>query len=147
MGTHTPLERPGLASTTPPRVSERSATTSMSELTPLVPTLRPLSPRDQSLSPSRLTRLSSNPTPPVSSLAPLAEPNSITVSSLSDMELSLDKTTSSSRTPGDHPGVIKDTSRSEPTTSAVSSLNHLTQLSELSRICCNSYQINIESRS
>jgi len=52
--------------------------------------------------------------------SPPAEPNLTTVSSPSDMVPSMEKTSSSSRTPGDHHGVTKVTLESEPTTSAVS---------------------------
>merc|ERR1712226_292807 len=88
---------------------------------------------NQYLLPSRPTNSPSKDTPVVSSLEPPAEPNSTTVSSPSDTETSLDKTTTSSRTPGDHHGVSTDTSRSESPAdkvSAVSRCNHPTQPSD-----------------
>merc|ERR1712100_531360 len=99
--------------------------------TPLAQTLRLLLPRDQFPLPSRPTRLFSNPIPPVLLPHPLAELNSTTVSSPSDTEPKVDKTTSSSRTLGDQPGEIRDTSRSVLTMSAVSLLNHHSQPSEI----------------
>merc|ERR1711998_50236 len=108
--------------------------TPMLRLTPLGLTLRLLLPTDQFLLPLRLTRLSSNPTPPVLLPHLLAELNLITVSSPSDTEPKVELTTSLSRTPGVPHGEIKDTSRSVLTTSAVSSPNHLSQLSEMTSI-------------
>jgi hypothetical protein len=70
----------------------------------------PLSPKDQSPSLSKLTRLLSKVTPVVFSTLPLAEPNSITPSPLSDMETKTDNLTTSSETPGDQHGEIKVTS-------------------------------------
>merc|ERR1712195_365240 len=80
----------------------------------------PPSEMDQSPLPSKPIKWLSNLTLPVSS-PPDAEPNSITVSSPSDTVPSVDKISSSSRTPGDHHGVTKVTSESEPPTNVVSS--------------------------
>ena len=83
---------------------------------------------DQSQLLLKLTELYSNLTPQESSPADSAEPASTTESSPSDMELKVDKITSSSKTHGELHGETKDTSKSELTTSAVSSNNHHTQL-------------------
>ena len=82
---------------------------------------------DQSLLLLKLTELYSNLTHQESSPADSAEPASTTESSPSDMELKVDKTTSSSKTHGELHGETMDTSKSELTTSAVSSNNHHTQ--------------------
>jgi len=58
---------------------------------------------------------------PAESLPQDAEPTLITESSPSDMELKMGKTTSSLKTHGELHGEIKDTSKSDKTTSAVSS--------------------------
>merc|ERR1712167_297364 len=61
----------------------------------------------------------------------LAEPNSITVSSLSDMDQRVVSTMPSSRTHGVDHGETRDTSRLPPTTTlAVSSMSHHTQYLE-----------------
>jgi hypothetical protein len=83
---------------------------------------------DQSQLLLKLTELYSNLTLQESSPADSAEPASTTESSPSDMELKVDKTTSSSKTHGELHGETMDTSKSELTTSAVSSNNHHTQL-------------------
>merc|ERR1712159_263619 len=83
----------------------------MSPQTHLVPTLRLLSKEDQSPLLSRLTRLPSNYITPVLSPKDL-EPDSTTVCSLSDLVTKVVKTTSLSRTHGDHHGEIRATSRS-----------------------------------
>jgi hypothetical protein len=74
------------------------------------------------------TELYSNLTLQESSLADFAELASTTESSPSDMELKVEKITSSLKTHGVLHGEIKDTSKSELTMSAVSSNNHHTQL-------------------
>merc|ERR1712070_625703 len=127
----------------PQRELVRLSHTAMLKLTPPDPTLRLLLLRDQFPLQLRLTRLSSNPTPPVSLPPPLAELNSTTVSSLLDTELRVERTTSSLRTHGDHPGVIKVTSRSVLRTSAVSTLSHLSQPSEIVVMLFNKFQNQI----
>merc|ERR1712070_895413 len=86
--------------------------------------LKPPLPLDQPPSPLRPIDQSSKDTPVVSSTLLPVEPNSITPSPLSDIELKLDKTTTSSETHGVHHGETEDTSTSpllkEPLVSAVS---------------------------
>merc|ERR1719420_2738767 len=115
------------ANTIPQRVLVRSLDSKMLHLLLVVLTNLELPlPSDQSLLPLKPIKLPSKDTLEVSS--PLdVELHSTTVSSPSDTEPSLEKTTSSSRTPGELHGEMKDTSRSVLTTSAVSSCNHLTQ--------------------
>merc|ERR1712151_244737 len=101
---------------------------------------RPSSTRVQSLSLSRLTSWSSRPTNLVSSPVTSAEPTLTTVSSLSDMALTLTElSTTSSRTPGTQHGETRDTSTLElkmVQVSAVSRVDHhpnqlLTELENL----------------
>merc|ERR1712167_335926 len=114
-----------------PRGLEPSLDSLMSEeilLVPPEPTSWLPSIRDQSLLPlkpinssSRDTLMESSPTD--------AEPDSTTVSSLSDMEEMEISNTSSSRTHGDHHGETRDTSRWHQT-SAVSPSSHPTHMLE-----------------
>ena len=90
--------------------------------------LRQLLPLDQSPLLSKLTELYSNLTLLESSQANFADPALITESSLQDMELITVQITSSLKTHGDLHGETMDTSKSELTTFAVSSLLHHTQL-------------------
>merc|ERR1712078_220100 len=69
------------------------------------------------------------------------------VSSPLDTELRVERTTSSSRTPGVHLGETKVTSRSVLATFAVSSPNHLSQLSEIVMILLNKFQNQIINES
>merc|ERR1712167_54653 len=83
---------------------------------------------DQSQLPLRPTREHSNSTRLVSSQDQLAEPNSITVSSLLDTDQRVVSTMPSSRTHGVDHGETRDTSKLPPTTiPAVSSRSHHTQ--------------------
>ena len=94
-----------------------------------VPTnLRLLLHLDQSQLLSKLIELFSNLTLQESSQARCVEPALTTESSPSDMELRAEKITSSLKTHGDPHGETMDTSKSELTTFAVSSLLHHTQL-------------------
>jgi len=122
--THTLLELE-LASTKRPRVSVRSRPTRMSAQMLLVLALRLPSKKDQSQSPLRPTRLHSSSITLVSSPRDV-DLNLTTVSSLLDTEPSTDKTTSLSRTLGDHHGETKDTSES-PQTNVVSPMPLPTQ--------------------
>ena len=90
--------------------------------------LRQLLHLDQFQLQLKLTELYSNLTLQESSLADFAELASTTESSPLDMELKVDKITSSLKTHGVLHGEIKDTSKSEQTMSVVSSYNHHTQL-------------------
>merc|ERR1719265_969942 len=111
-----------LAHTTLRMVLAKLSLSRMSPQIPLESNSWPLSPRHQSLLPSRPIRAPSNSTTPVSSPR-AAVTDSTTVSSLSDTEPITDKSTSSSRTPGDPHGETRATSRSPPT-SAVSPTSH-----------------------
>lgn len=128
--THTPqdLDNPDHANMMPPRVKLTLLLTPTSQPT-LLSNSRLPSTLLQSQSPLRPTEPSSNNTPPVFWTPPLAEPNSITPSPPSDTELRVDKSTTSSETPGELHGETKDTSRSPPLTdleSAVSKCNLFT---------------------
>merc|ERR1712127_951655 len=106
LNTHTPqeAETPDLASKKEAqRFSPPAITTSNNTL---LPNYWPLLPKDQSLLPLKPTRWLSKVTPVVFLTLPLAEPTSITLSPLSDMETKTDKTTTSSETLGDQPGEI-----------------------------------------
>ena len=83
---------------------------------------------DQSQLLSKLIELYSNLTLQELSQARRVEPALTTESSPSDMELRAEKITSSLKTHGDPHGETMDTSKSELTTFAVSSLLHHTQL-------------------
>ena len=123
---HTPLLMEP-ANTSPQRELVKSHHSLM--LLQRMPTnLRQLLHLDQFQLQLKLTELYSNLTLQESSLADYAELASTTESSPSDMELKVDKITSSLKTHGVLHGEIKDTSKSEQTTSAVSSNNHHTQL-------------------
>merc|ERR1712167_232952 len=123
---HTPPEMEPVNMTNQRDTAPSQDTMMFQETTP-VPLDQPLL-LDQSPLPLRQTRELSNSTNPESSLEQLAEPTSITVSSLSDMDQKVAKTTPSSRTHGVDHGVTKVTSKSLPTTTpAVSSSNHHTQ--------------------
>merc|ERR1712070_632499 len=113
--THTPpeLEFPEAASMMPPRDKLTLPLTPTSQLTPLSNSRLPLT-SNQSQSPLRLTGLSSNNTPVVSWTPRLAELNSITPLLPLDTDPRTDKSTTSSETPGELLGEIKDTSRSPP---------------------------------
>merc|ERR1712166_1503531 len=112
--THTPPEedKPDLASIRDPHKSTSPRSTPFNPTLP--PNFWPLSPKDQSPSPSKPTRWLSKVTAVESSIPQLAEPASITPSPLSDMETKTVTTTTSSEPPGDQPGEIKVTSSSPP---------------------------------
>merc|ERR1712021_242930 len=97
------------APTSNPRHTVLSKVTTMLPKDPK-PNLRLPSPKDQSPLPSKPIKWPSKDTPVVSSPQDV-DPNSTTVSSLSDTEPRTDKTSSSSRTPGEQAGESTDTSR------------------------------------
>merc|ERR1711934_550626 len=109
----------GIATHTLPLMDLACTTLSNTLVSMSAPTLTPpqeapprprlLLPNNQSLSPLRPTKLSSNFTPLVSSIALLVELTLTTLLPLLDTVPKLDKTTSSSETHGEPHGESKDT--------------------------------------
>jgi hypothetical protein len=138
--THTLQEQEELlnAITNHPKVLVPSLVTKMSLLV-LPPNSRLLLLNNQSLLPSKPIKWLSNHIPVESSLLDVV-PDSTTVSSPSDTEPLTDKSTLSSKTPGDQAGEMKVTLESVfPTTLAVSSTLLLTQVHEMHEACIIKY--------
>merc|ERR1711990_380228 len=137
LSTHTTPREDTSASMFPPRVLVRSHPTRMLPKISLVNNSWPLLPRDQLPLPSKPIKWPSKVTTVVSSPTDVVR-NSTTVSSLSAMVPRVTRTTSSSRTPGVHPGDLMDTSRSHQKNAVSPPLPH-TLLSEIDQIFLKQY--------